>query len=241
MTSELKNAPAPVIANKRRLPVYDIKKIINTCPTFSQILIITAALSGAMGLLYALKIWTWNGSKDCIPLNWVRKNKGNIIKNGFKARLFLNSESFSAKVGGGCEHGRFWLTHVLHDWNCSLFCCNVFNSSATVSLGTQPRNQRREFSASFVQFFDKSHWGVSGIFKKHEIFVYFYFRQGNNGLKEKKITKTSVIAEMKGIITPINARLLHKSNVLRMYATSIPIDELMLRYAVDEDRMDESL
>lgn len=105
MTSELKNAPAPVTKYKRRFPIKPIKKIIDTCPTFSIIRIITAALSGAIGLLYALKICTWNGSKDCIPLNCVRKNKGNIIKNGFKARRFLNSESFSAKVGGGCEHG----------------------------------------------------------------------------------------------------------------------------------------
>lgn len=69
----------------------------------------------------------------------------------------------------------------------------------------------------------------------------FIFGRKKKRIERIKITKKSVIADINVIIIPINARHLHRRNVLRMYATRIPIDELMLRYAVREERYPVSL
>lgn len=88
------------------------------------------------------------------------------MTNGLSVRFRFNSDIFWASVGDGCEHFCSILLHVAHDFERSLCCWSLLNSWATVWLGTQPRSHRSEFSASFVRFFDRRNWGVSGTWKR---------------------------------------------------------------------------
>lgn len=140
-----------------------------TFPTFRATFTKAAALSGASGLSYALKIWTIKLPMANAPENWARKNNNIIMQNGLSVCLRRSSLNLSSIVGNGCVH--FWacLMQESQDLARSLYCWSSLNSWATTSLDTQPRSQQSDFSASSARSFDNSHWGVSGICKERKI------------------------------------------------------------------------
>lgn len=113
-----------------------------------------AALSGWIGLLYALKIWTIYGLMANTPVNSMIRKMKITMMNGCKVRFRLNSAIFSRKLGAVSDDSLF---------DFSFTSCIFCNSGVTEPLNTQPRNQHNDFSASSRRPFDISHWGVSGI------------------------------------------------------------------------------
>lgn len=126
----------------------------------------TAALSDAIGLPYASKIWIMNGCIPTIPENVSITISAKMINKGLRVRFRLNSANLFNKVGDGWKHFWFFPIQTLHDFESWLFRWSELNSAATSSLDTQPRSQLSAFSASVVRLFDRSQAGVSGICKK---------------------------------------------------------------------------
>lgn len=152
--------------NNRRLPTNRTKHIKVKSAIIWQMPKNITLLLGEIGLSYAFKMPTMYGRIDCAPVNSTRKNNNAIMKKGFKIDLCFNSASFSVKVGDGWEQCLTCLMHVWHAFDRSLCRLSSLNSSLIASFGTQPRSQLRDFCACFVRCFDRSHWGVSGIWKK---------------------------------------------------------------------------
>lgn len=157
------NTPDPIVRKRRRLPINRIEHKNVNWPKLSKKFRNTAARSSATGLSYALKICTMYERIANTPVNCCKKNNGIKIANGLRVDFRFNSDSFSRNVGNGCEHFKFCLMHVLHEFERILCRCRSLNSCAIASAGTHPRSQRSDFFASFVRFFDRSHCGVSGI------------------------------------------------------------------------------
>lgn len=99
------NAHIDVIDNivryNGRLPVNRIRTITVILAKLFTRLKITAALSGSIGLPYALKICIQNFCIPDMPENSAIKNIDNTMKSGLSVRFRLNSDNFSSIVGTG--------------------------------------------------------------------------------------------------------------------------------------------
>lgn len=160
------HTPDNAVKYMRRFPTKcsrDMNVIVAN--TFKK-LKIAVATSGGNGLLYALKIFIKYGVIAKIPENWRMMNNAATMKSGLIVRFSLNSANFSVNGGVECVHFWFFSMQVLHDLERSLNFWISRNSSAIISLGTQPRNQHRALSASSTLFLDRSQWGVSGTWSK---------------------------------------------------------------------------
>lgn len=75
------NIPKVINKYKRRLPVKRIKHKNRICAKLSLKLMRAAALSNAIGLLYAFKIGTMNGLIVNLPVYCIRKNNGTVRRH----------------------------------------------------------------------------------------------------------------------------------------------------------------
>lgn len=175
--------------------------------------------SGAIGLPYALKIWTLYDNIPVAPVNSAKMKSATTINNGFSVCFRFNSLSFSSKVGNGWPQFRFCLTQDMHDVDRSLYLWRSLNSCAIAPCCTQPRSQHNDFSASLRRFFDRSHIGVSGIWKTnwfHNILLRI-FREEKRRLTKQRDRQVRI-----GINRHTRATKRHDIKVFKMNTSNDP-------------------
>lgn len=155
--------PNVIDKNKRRFPTNRIKHMNVTSAIHWVRPNNIMTLSDEIGLSYALKMPTMNGFIEWMPVVWTRKNSKKTIKKGFKFCFRFSSVSFSVIVGDWWGQCTTCFMHVEHAFDRSLCRFSSLYSFEITCSGTHPRSQQRDFFASFVRRFDKSHCGVSGI------------------------------------------------------------------------------
>lgn len=160
-----KNVIDSEIKYNGRLPVNRTKQRNVIFATILMKLMMATALSGAIGLSYALTICTMNGIIPVIPVKSEKKKIDTIIKSGLSVGFRFNSAHFSSSVGN--EWLQIWsfLRQDLHELKRWLYRCISWYSLVTASVDTQPRNQLNAFFASECRFFDRRNCGVSGTYK----------------------------------------------------------------------------
>lgn len=195
----------------------------------------TVALSDAIGLPYASKIWIMNGCIPTIPENVPITISAKTINKGLRVRFCLNSANLFNKVGDGWKHFWFFLIQMLHDFESWLYRWREWNSLATSSLDTQPRKKLSAFSASIVWLFERSHNGVSGICKNGNV-----LNREMNGKNEdmKNEWKKQSLTKVKAIKVSIDTNMQtspavrHGIKVFKINTNNIPTVENMLVYCM---------